>query len=209
MAQKVRISLNLSKTNDSQLATLAAAVIKGITGNKAFPNPPVDPTAVQTALDDFNAALAAMPLGGVPVTAAKNNKRDVLVGLLQKIGYYVQTHCNGDREILVSSGFAELPPRGAASVPAKPSILSVDNGNTTELVVKAAGVGRVRCYEMRYASVGAGGAPGPWQPAGLFTDVRSISVTGLTPGNSYAFQVRAMATAGFSEWSDPVVHVCW
>ena len=209
MAQKVRISLSFSKYNDSQLAPLAAAVIKGMTGNKAFPTPPVDLTAVQTALDDFSAALAAMPLGGVPATAAKNNKRDVLVKLLQKIGYYVQSHCNNDREILVSSGFAELPLRGARPAPETPSILSVDNGNTTQLVVKAAGVGRVRCYEVRFASVGAGGAPGVWQPAGLFTSARAMPVNGLTPGTTQAFQVRAMGSNGFSDWSDPVVHVCW
>ncbi len=209
MTQKVRISLNFRKYNDSQLATLAAAVIKGMTGNKVFPNSPMDPAVVQTALDDFSAALAAMPLGGVSATAAKNNKRDVLVSLLQKIGYYVQSHCNNDREILVSSGFAELPPRNGNSAPAKPSILSVDNGNTTQLVVKAAGVGRVRCYEVRFASVGNGGAPGSWQPGGLFTDPRSMPINGLTPGTSYAFQVRAMGSSGFSDWSDPVVHICW
>src|SRR5689334_3332282 len=150
MAQTVRISLSFRKYTDSQLASLAAAVIKGITGNKALPNPPVELTTVETALEDFSAALAATPLGGVPATAAKNNKRVILIGLLQKIGYYVQSHCNNDREILVSSGFGELPSRAVSSAPAKPSILSVDNANTTQLVVKAAGVGRVRCYEVRF-----------------------------------------------------------
>ena len=210
MTHKVRISLDFSRYNDSQFATLTAAVINGMTGNKAFANPPVEITAVQTALNDFNAALAAVPLGGVSATAAKNNRRDVLVGLLRKIGYYVQTHCNNDREVLFSSGFAALPLRGGTAVPpAKPSILSVDNGNTTQLVVRAAPVGRVRCYEVRFASVSSGGAPGVWQSGGLFPSSRSMVVTGLTPGTNYAFQVRAMVSAGFSDWSDQVVHVCW
>jgi hypothetical protein len=50
-----------------------AAVIKGMTGNKAFPTPPVDLTAVQTALDEYLAAPAAMVQGGTTATATKNN----------------------------------------------------------------------------------------------------------------------------------------
>src|SRR5947207_9761800 len=56
MTQKVRIQLGFQRYIDQQLTTVAAAVIQGMTGNKAFPNPPVDLTAIQTALDNFNAA---------------------------------------------------------------------------------------------------------------------------------------------------------
>src|SRR5215510_14020758 len=85
MATKVRIQLGFQRYTDQQLASLAAAVIKGMTGNKAFPNPPVDLTAAQTALDDYNAALAATILGGPAATATKNAKRDVLTGILEKL----------------------------------------------------------------------------------------------------------------------------
>jgi hypothetical protein len=210
MATNVRMSFRFKRYTDHQLAPLAAAVIKGMTGNKAFPNPPADPAAVQAALDDYNAALAANLTGGTTATAAKNNKRDVLIGLLDKLAHYVQTHCENDREVLLSSGFETIAARTASnSSTDKPSILGVDSGNTTQLVVRAGKVPRARCYELRSAAVASDGATGAWQPIGFFTNSRSMLVSGLIPGTHYAFQVRAMGTAGFSDWSDPVVHVCW
>lgn len=209
MATKVRISLGFQKYSDQQLATLAAAVIKGMTGNKAFPTPPVDLAAAQTALDDYTAALAATIQGGMAATATKNAKRDALTAVLEKLGHYVQTHSNNDRETLISSGFIPLAPRSATSLPDKPVISSVNNGNSTELVVKALRISNARFYELRSAPVDDKGAPGDWQQNGFFSKSQSMLVNGLKPGISYAFQVRAMGIAGFSDWSDPVTHVCW
>jgi len=209
MAQKVRISLGFRKLNDQQFATLAGAVVKGMTGNKAFANLPVDLQVVETALEEYNASLAANVQGGTAATAAKNNKRDVLTGLLEKLGHYVGTHCNNDREILLSSGFTAVAPRAGTSLPEKPSIGSVDNGNTTQLVVRAGKVPRARFYELRSAAVDPKGTLSPWQDSGFFSKTRSMVVSNLTPGTNYAFQVRALGAGGFSDWSDPIVHVCW
>ena len=208
MTQSARIIIGFRSFSNDQLATVAVAVIKGMTGNKAFPNPPVDLTAVQTALDEYLAALAAMVQGGTTATATKNNKRDVLTDFLEKLAYFVQTHCGNDREVLLSSGFAPIRTRAAATTSDKPSIISVDNGTRTELVVKVAGVRRARCYDLRFAAVDAVGAPSPWQPRGFFTNSRSMLVNGLIPGSNYVFQVRAINTAGLTEWSDPVAHMC-
>jgi hypothetical protein len=208
MSNNIRITTGFRSFTDEQLANVAAAAIKGMTGNKAFPNPPVDPTAVQSALDEYLAALAATIQGGTTATATKNNKRDVLTDFLQKLAYYVQSHCGDDREVLLSSGFPAVRPRTLSTVSETPSIIGVDNGTRTQLVIKAAGSRRARCYELRSAVVDAGGTTGPWQPKGMFTNSRSMLVDGLIPGTNYAFQVRAVNAAGLTEWSDPVVHIC-
>jgi len=206
---KVRISLAFQQYGDQQLGPLAAGVIKGLTDNQWLKTLPIDLAVAQKALDEYNAALAANIDGGLTATATKNNKRDVLIAVLEKLAYYVQTHSNNDREILSSSGFPVLAPRTRSSAPpAKPSILSIDNGNTTELVVKFGRVPNVRLYELRMASVDAKGTPAEWRSLGHFSKSR-VPVTGLTPGTSYVFQVQAVATAGRSDWSDPVSHVCW
>jgi len=208
VTQNTRISTGFRSFSDEQLATVATAVIKGMTGNKAFPNPPVDLTAVQTALDEYIAALAATVQGGTTATAIKNNKRGVLTDFLQKLAHYVQSHCGNDREVLLSSGFSAIRPRTPSTVADTPSIISVGNGTRTQLVVKAAALRRARCYELRSAVVDPGGTPGPWQPRGLFTNSRSMLVDGLTPGTNYLFQVRAVNPAGLTDWSDPVAHIC-
>ena len=45
------------------------------------------------------------------------------------------------------------------------------------LVVKAAGVRKAKCYELRSAVVGADGAAGAWQANGFFTNSRSMLVS--------------------------------
>jgi hypothetical protein len=113
MFPQIRIADGFRLQSAEQLVTTGCAIIKGLTGNAAFPEPTVDLKTVQAAVDDLSAA------------------------------------------------------------------------------------------------VGAGNAPGPWQTAGLFTNSRSVSITGLTPGTTYEFQVRAVGgSSGYSDWSNPVSRMC-
>jgi len=75
-------------------------------------------------------------------------------------------------------------------------------------LVKVKPIANAKCYEVRYAALGAGGAPGPWQSGGLFTNSRSMPLNGLTPGTNYSLDVRAVGgSTGYSDWSDPVSHM--
>ena len=50
--------------------------------------------------------------------------------------------------------------------------------------------------------------PRPWKTGGLFTDSRSMAVSGLTPGANYQFEARAIGgSTGQSDWSDAVSHM--
>src|SRR6267142_3423453 len=106
MATKhILVLLTFTRQSDHQIMEIAGAVITAMTGNKNFPNPPVDLADVQTALTAFTAALAAQPSGGVHATADKNKKRRELVALLRKLASYVQGNCNDEITTLLSSGF--------------------------------------------------------------------------------------------------------
>jgi hypothetical protein len=188
---------------------MAGAVITGLTNNPAFPAPTVDLKAVQAAADDLNAALAAQPHGGTAATAEKNNKQEALIALLRKLKHYVEDNCRNDLAVLLSSGFQAAVTTHDRSPLANPSILSVDFGNSTELVLKFTPIARAKCYEVWSAAVGAGNVPGPWQTAGLFTNSRSMTMAGLVPGTTYVFQVRAVGgSTGYSDWSNPVSRMC-
>ena len=39
------------------------------------------------------------------------------------------------------------------------------------------------------------------------TVIRAITVTGLTPGTTYAFQMRALGRLGYTDWSDSVTRM--
>jgi hypothetical protein len=101
-------------------------VIKEMTGNPAFPNPPVDLKAVQAAVDELNTATAAQVQGGTAATAFKNTKREAVNTLLRKLAHYVHDNCGNDPAVLLSSGF-QLATGSRTGYPlAKPSSIGID-----------------------------------------------------------------------------------
>ena len=83
---------------DSDLVAMAAAVIAGLSGNKAFPSPLVELPAFQAALADFTAAIIATAQGGITATADTNDKR--AVEDLGEEAAYVQAHCDDNLNTL-------------------------------------------------------------------------------------------------------------
>lgn len=99
-----KVSLSFGKLADTELDNFAQGVIDAMTGNAAFPTPPVTLANLQTAQADFTSKLAAAQTGGVADTAAKNNSRQALVTMLRDEAAYAQIRCNNDPAILLSSG---------------------------------------------------------------------------------------------------------
>jgi hypothetical protein len=184
MSQHIGVADKLNRQSAEQLVTMAGAVISGLTGNPAFPASTVDLKAVQAAADALKTALVAQAQGGTAATADKNNKQDALIVLLRKVKHYVEDNCGNDAAVLLSSGFQPAIITRVRAPLGNPSILSVDSGNTGELVLKVTPIARAKSYEVRSAVVGAGNTPGPWQPAGVYTKKRGhplffASLTGV------------------------------
>jgi hypothetical protein len=127
----------------------------------------------------------------------------VLIGLLRQEANYVQGASKNDLPTMLSSGFA-VNSTNKTSLPLDtPVILGIENGMTTQLVLRAQGVDNARAYEAQVKN-GVGG----WVPAGIFTQARNIVLTGLTPGNVYSVQLRAVGgSTGYSAWTDPTSHM--
>ncbi len=205
------VSLGFAQLPDSDLDEFTGAVVAGLTGNTAFPTPAVsiadltavsiaDLTAAQTAFED---AMTAMSQGGTQATADKNAKRDALVALLRTEAQYVQLNGKNDLPTLLSSGFQVNSTNTAQSPLDTPSIVQITNEMSTQLVVRVQGVDNARAYEAQVKN-GTGG----FLPAGTFTQSRRMILTGLTPGQNYTVQVRAVGgSTGYSDWSDPVSHM--
>ena len=207
MAQ-LRVYLGFTNAPDHTLEETTLAVLENLYGNAAYPSPPVTNAALQAQLTAFTDAIAAQAQGGTAATAEKNNQRDALIGLLRQLAGYVQENCDNNLATLLASGF-EAVSTNRASVPLdKPTILAIDNGHSGQLLVKVKPSANAKCYEGRYAAIGTGGTPGPFQSAGLFTNSRSMPVNGLTPGTMSTFQFRAIGgSTGYSDWSAPSGHM--
>ncbi len=128
---------------------------------------------------------------------------------MRRLKFYVEDNCRNDLAVLLSSGFQAASSNRTRSPLENPSILSIDFGNSAEVVLRVTPVAHARCYEVRSAAVGADNVPGPWQHAGSYTNSRSMTIAGLVPATTYVFQVRAIGgSTGYSGWSNPVSHMC-
>jgi hypothetical protein len=81
------------------------AIIKGLTDNPAFPNPPVDLKTLRAAVDGLSAALAAQVHGGMAATAEKKNRQADLISIMRKPKHYVEDNCGNNLAVLLFSDF--------------------------------------------------------------------------------------------------------
>jgi hypothetical protein len=197
------VSLGFAQSPDATLNDFADAVVAGLTGNAAFPTPPVPLATLADAKDAFAAALTAAALGGPQATAAKNAARAAVVEVLRQLAYYVQGAMKNDLALLLSSGFVAADPNRAQSPLPPPVVLKIENRQSTQLVLQLKRVANAKAYEVQKMN-GTGG----WTPAGIFTQARRIVLEGLNPGSTYTVQARAIGgSSGYSDWSDPVSHM--
>ena len=122
---------------------------------------------------------------------------------LELLGAYVLHVAKGDQAIVDSSGFVPSRPRvrtNPQSLP-QPSINSIEQGNSGQLLVWITRVAKARAYDVQYAPV-SNGTPASWTEVTVTAAQKPVSITGLTPGITYAFQVRALGPLGYTDWSD-------
>jgi hypothetical protein len=198
-----KVSLAFARMSDSELDNFAHGVFNAMTGNAAFASPPVTLANLQTATNDFTAKVAASDAGGPAATAAKNNSRQTLLGILRQLAAYVQMACNNDQATLLTSGF-EMQSTTRTSGPLdQPQSLTLKNGSAGQLLAAVQPVRNANMYEGR-----AKQESGEWLPSVYTGDSQHIVFNGLLRGKEYTVQVRALGgTTGQSDWSDPSTHM--
>ncbi len=142
-------------------------------------------------------------MGGPMDTAAKNDSRQTLLGMLRKVAAYGQINCNNDMATLLSSGFQAMSTNRSQTPLEQPQFLHIKNGGTGQLVASVSTVTNTSMCEGR-AKTGAG----DWMPSVHTGDSQHITFNGLTPGTTYTIEVRALGgLTGQSDWSDPSSHM--
>ncbi len=181
---------------------LAKTILQALTGNSAFPQP--DPTlaALQKAIADVESAEALVHTGAKGAVAARNQKRAVLVALLQQLKAYVQKTVDADQEhapALIQSagmGMKKVVVRAARVFAVKSGPVS---GSVSLVTARAA---KRASYEWAFSSDGGK----TWQEARATLRSRT-SITGLQPGTAYLFRVRPVTKKGDGDWSQPLSFV--
>ncbi len=79
MSKHLRVKVSYSGESDKDVAAEAVAVVDGLTGNAAFPKPPVDPADLKAAVEAYASAIATAIDGGKKAIVARDKQREVVV----------------------------------------------------------------------------------------------------------------------------------
>ncbi|SRR5260370_5417591 len=227
--KKIKPLLDFNKLSDADLEKRLDAIHTGVTGNVAFPSPPVDMATFKAAADKYNTLATDAMDGGKKTMSAKRKQREVAIKMATQLGHYVWAASNNDLATFNTSGFlvAQNTKKPPQPLP-KAAIKYVDHGaNTGQIVVKPAPLKGALSFEMRYAPLSGGGTassagaassgstassgtPAPTAPWTFIVlpSSKAATVNNLIPGTTYQFQIRALGRMGYSDWSDPVNFIC-
>ena len=193
----------------SDVVARAKAVLGGLfTAKDDYAVPPIAEAMLKGQVDALLAAMAAALDGGKKAIAERNHQKEVVIKSLRLLGHYAQENCKDDMTTFLKSGFQPVVRVRSAAQPLSQFIRKIDQGsNSGQLLVTIAAVLGALTYELRWAPLGAGGAPGTWTIHPVGKTRPATSITGLAPGTTYAFQVRSFANSGYSDWSDSVTRM--
>src|SRR2546422_2616771 len=200
----IKAAINFTKSLPEQVLSQGQALLKSLTGNSNFTNPPVDLSVFKADLDSYAVSIADAKDGGKKAIALRNKLGDVVIRTIKLLATYVELHCKDDMNIFLSSGFQPRSSTRTAAQPLdQPTILNIDQGPTGQLLASVKPVRKAKHYELRYGAVGAGGAaPAAWSTLMVPNAKIAVPIKGLTPGTTYAIQVRAYGQLGYTEYSD-------
>jgi len=204
------VSLAYKKANPSMVVAILGWIIKCMTGNAAFPKPPIplappvppDPTQrvdMTTRMISLQTAISDSVDAGTAETAGKKAALAFAFEGLDANAFYVQTIARTDLPMLLSSGYQAASTNRAQTQLDTPSITGIDNDSPTELDVHVTSVANAYGYEAQ-TCIGTGA----WMSVKYSQQARTITLTGLTTGTVYNVRVRALGgSTGQSDWSMP------
>jgi len=181
----------------------------GLAGATPPNPPPLTAPTLQTATEEFSDAISAADTGGPMATAAKDLKREALIGLLRQLALYVQQNHGNVLENLLASGFDAVSLNRAQTVLETPVIRKIDQEVSGQLILRLAkAITNALCYRARHAEI-VNGVPGPWVDDGIFRNSRRMIIPNLTRGKEYTFQVAAVGGLnGLSDWGTGGPEIC-
>jgi hypothetical protein len=207
--KKIKVLLGFRELSDVELLKRLDAILDGMTGSAVFAAPPVDMASFKAAVDTYDTLVTAALDGSKKAISAKREQREVVIGMTTQLGHYVEAVSNNNLTTLQASGFvARIPKRTPPQPLIAASLKYVDRGpNTGQVWVKPVPQKGAVAFELRYCPVPPAGAAPDWVSLSL-PGSKAATVSNLTAGVTYQFQVRALGRLGFADWSDIVTFIC-
>jgi hypothetical protein len=199
---KSKITSEYKQFSDANLLKFARQVVSSLKDNAQFPTLKDSVTAVENAVNEYEAALINAKGRDRTLISIKNDKKASLKELLADLSINVTQVCKGDRSMLLSSGFNISKDRSAATK--LPFMLTVDLGLPGEATTRIPRVRDTRAYVHEYTA-------DPVTPASVWRSSTSKSnrytFTGLASGTKIWFRIIVFDKNGESTYLEPVSRV--
>lgn len=202
----MKIKLNLARLTVPQLLVFSQEVNNKMMGNAWFttPNPSLATLGSQYSAANSAATTAeAAQQTAVQRTLERDNQVLVLENMLNQLAAYVENVTGGDTAKILSAGFAVRSAGGpVGQLPAPENMGAAVGSDAGQFMASWDRVPKANSYEVATCAdpVNENG----WAHRGSVTRTK-FQITGATSGVRCWVRVRAINSAGPSEWSEPAV----
>jgi len=143
---KLKIKKSYKNPSDTFLLKLVGRILENMRKNASFPNPTPTIPEVEKGFIDYQLALNIAGRNDRTLLSAKNDRKADLTGMCAKLADYVTMTSNGDKTMLLSSGFdiAGLKNQPQEMTPIEQ--LDVEIGPTGQAIVRIKRVPGARIY---------------------------------------------------------------
>lgn len=199
-----RLKTGFDTQSDSDFQTKSESIYSCMLGNSNFPAPTPDLPSVLSLITSYGDALTAAQNKNKNAVAVKNEARTTLTVALIQLANSVMTTANGDKTMLISSGF-DLAKEGETTPLEKPEgIVLTDGVNAGELTVKIPAVKGANSYGPQYTSDPLT-ADSQWTQ--FMTTTSKYTFKNLTSAKKYWCRVAAIGPFNQVVYSDAVCRV--
>jgi hypothetical protein len=201
---KLKIKKSYRRASDLKTLGMGDRVSDSLKGNEKFPEAETARLKLENKCNDFRKSISMAGRKDRTLSSAKNDLKAELTGILDDLADYVTTTSNGDKTMLLSSGFditgdkdlsQALPPIE------KLVVVSDQPGQATTRVKRVAGA---RSYVHQYTA-------DPLSPDSVWvsetTAEREHTFSSLKSVVRYWFRVIAVGKGKQSVYSTPVARV--
>jgi hypothetical protein len=196
-----RIKAKYTK-RESELTTTVQRVIDNMENNPVFPNPPAALAELKKVQPEFQVARANAQGRDTKMVSIKNDKKAIVLASLDELADYVTATANGDRTLILSSGFnATNESNSDSNLPPSIEKLEVDLGPAGEATIRTRNVTGARAYIHQYTTESPG-LNTVWIQEGSTQGTHTF--TGLASDKRHWFRVVAIGTSKQKAFS-PVV----
>jgi|SRR5665647_281393 len=199
---RVIVDFSTTKYTDARLYSRANHIIDKMYGKPHFVDLQPLLISMREATTTYIATLAKTQSGSKEATALKNQAREALIVLLKQIAGRVQTISDGDRNIILSSGYDVNKKWSKVGSLSKPLNFKLKQGsNKGSIYLVCDPIAGASIYEIGYTE----GIPTPnsiWMKA--TSTRRKITIDGLSSGKQYTFRMAGGGSHPSRIWSKEI-----